>query len=109
MLNDLRYDLAARNLFSSKSNALLYYHLSYDSTDSQLRLLDKSGNYKNSLDHWLSYIGVKYHFDCGIILINIDEKETVRDYLWWRQFFYMYISIKESSCFLSQVLQLSQL
>lgn len=87
ILNDLRYDLAERNLFASKSNILLHYHLSYDSTDSQLKLLDESGNYKNSLDHWLSYIGVKYHFDCGIILISIDENETVHDYLWWKQFF----------------------
>ena len=87
LLNDLRHDLADRNLFASKSDTLLCFRLSYESADSQMKLFDEYGNYKNGLDVWLSYIGVKYHLDCGIILINIDEDEAVRDYLWWRQFF----------------------
>ncbi len=88
ILNNLRYDLANRELFASRSNVLLYYHLSYDSTESQLKLYDESGNYKNSLDKWLSYISVKYHIDCGIIMVNIEEnKSSIQDHLWWKQFF----------------------
>ena len=88
LLNELRYDLANRNQFISKSNALLCYHLAYNTTDSELGLFDKSGSCKKSLDSWISYISGKYHMECGIIMISIDGYElNAQDYLWWRQFF----------------------
>lgn len=88
LLNALLCDLEDKELFISKSNTLLYYHLSYNRTDSQLDLFDESGNYKKSLEQWLSYVSMKYHIESGIIMVSIDGDEpNMQDYLWWRQFF----------------------
>jgi hypothetical protein len=88
LLNNLKSDLENKELISSKSHIFLNFSLSYNSSETQLGLYDESGTFRNSLEQWLSYIRLRYHFEHGIILFDIKySKAIIQDSLWWKQFF----------------------
>ena len=88
LLDDLQNDMEERNIIHLNSQILLCLSLAYDSQRIQYGFYDELGNFKSTLEQWISSISMRYHFDHGIILINIENlKEIEKNYLWWKQFF----------------------
>lgn len=88
LLNNLRSDLEKNGVISSTSHVFLRFFPAYNSRENQFGLYDETGTFRSNLERWLSYINMRYHFEHGIILIDIKHyKDIKKDNLWRKQFF----------------------
>lgn len=69
-----------------KSSTIVPLSLSYNSKLSELGLFYESGEFKDSLDKWLSFVLARYHVECGMVLIEIPRVDDVlHDYIFFQQ------------------------
>ena len=88
MLNELQLDLEQKKIISTNSNVFLCFSLECVSGENQFVLHNGKGDFKYRLEQWLSYINAKYHFEHGLIMLDIERmKDIKQDVLWWKQLF----------------------
>lgn len=83
-LNLFRSELE-KNGCISKSSIFTAFSISYNIRELQLGLADESGNFRGSLDQWLTYYKNRFHIESGIVLIDIPcFSDVSKDHAWWK-------------------------
>ncbi|MCR5782386.1 MAG: hypothetical protein K6G90_06565 [Clostridia bacterium] len=81
-LNLFRSELE-KNGCISKSSIFTAFSISYNIGELKFGLADESGNFRGSLDQWLTYYKNRFHIECGIVLIDIPcFSDVPKDHAW---------------------------